>query len=119
VAGNLTPAPIKIKKKGNIMALVSSYSILFYGSPEGYQTNRAQIQLSDAAGKVLAWIRFNDPGMFFEADANDGGIIRMHLPSTMFQSVLDVLRNEQPINIYFAAGRGFLGTSLEPVGEGE
>ena len=101
------------------MALVSSYSVLFYGGPSGYQTNRAQIQLNDAAGKTLAWVRFNDPGMFFEADANDGGIIKMHLPSAMFQSVLDVLRNEKPINIYFAQGRGFLGTSGEPVGEGE
>lgn len=101
------------------MALVSSYSVLFYGSPEGYQTNRAQIQLSDAAKKTIAWVRFNDPGMFFEADANTGGIIRMHLPSSMFQSVLDVLRNEEPINVYFAQGRGFLGTSSEPVGEGE
>lgn len=101
------------------MPAVSSYSILFYGGPDGYQTNRAQIQLSDAAGTTLAWIRFNDPGMFFEADANDGGIIKMHLPSAMFQSVLDVLRNEKPINVYFSAGHGFLGTSNEPVGEAE
>lgn len=102
------------------MAAVSSYSILFYGSPEGYQTNRAQIQLSNAAGQTLAWVRFNDPGMTFENDYESGGIIRMHMPSTMFQSVLDVLRNESPINIYFAQGRGFLGTSgSEAVGEGE
>jgi hypothetical protein len=101
------------------MPAVSSYSVLFYGGPDGYQTNRAQIQLSDAANKTLAWIRFNDPGMSFESDANDGGIIKMHLPSAMFQSVLDVLRNEKPINVYFAAGRGFLGTAGEPVGEGE
>jgi len=86
----------------------------------GYQTNRAQIQLSNATGQTLAWVRFNDPGMFFEADYESGGIIRMHLPSSMFQSVLDVLRNEKPIHIYFAAGRGFLGTlSTESVGEGE
>ncbi|NTW75102.1 MAG: hypothetical protein HGB29_09585, partial [Chlorobiaceae bacterium] len=81
--------------------------------------NRAQIQLNDAAGKTVAWIRFNDPGMSFENDANDGGIIKMHLPSSMFENVLDVLRNEGPINIYFAQGRGFLGTAAEPVGEGE
>lgn len=101
------------------MSAVASYSVLFYGSPDGYQTNRAQIQLSDAKGKSLAWVRFNDPGMFFEADSDSGGIIKMHLPSSMFQSVLDVLRNEKPINVYFAQGRGFLGTSAEPVGEGE
>jgi hypothetical protein len=87
--------------------------------PEGYQTNRAQIQLNDAMGKTRTWVRFNDPGMFFEADANDGRIIKMHLHSAMFQSVLDVLRNEKPINVYFAQGLGFLGTSDEPVGEGD
>jgi hypothetical protein len=101
------------------MPAVTSYSVLIYGAPDGYQTNRAQIQLSDAAGKTLAWLRFNDPGMFFEADANDGGIIKMHLPSAMFHGVLDMLRNEKPINVYFAQGRGFLGTAAEPVGEGE
>ena len=101
------------------MAQVASYSLLFYGGPNGYQTNRAQIQLSDAAGESLAWIRFNDPGMFYESDYQDAGIIRMHLPSSMFLSVLDVLRNEEPIHVYFAAGRGFLGTASEPIGEEE
>ena len=43
----------------------------------------------------------------------------MHLPSTMFENVLDVLRNEKPIYIYFAAGRALLATSLEPIGEAE
>ncbi len=101
------------------MAEVDSYSLLVYGSPTGYQTNRAQMQLSDASGQTLAWIRFNDPGMFFENDYESGGIIRMHLPSAMFHSVLDVLRNEKPIHVYFAAGRGFLGSSSEPIGEEE
>jgi hypothetical protein len=99
--------------------VVKSYSVLFYGSPSGYQTNRVQIQLSDVNGKTLAWIRFNDPGMFFENDYESGGIIRMHLPSTMFQNVLYVLRNEKPVYIYFVQNRAFLGTSKEPIGEGE
>ena len=41
---------------------IGNYTSLFYGSPSGYQTNRAQIQLQDTNGKVVAWIRFNDPG---------------------------------------------------------
>jgi hypothetical protein len=101
------------------MPLVTSYSLLFYGGPDGYATNRAQIALSDANGATVALVRFNDPGMVFEADAMEGGIIRMHLPSALFQSILDVLRNEKPINVYFAQGRGFLGTQGEGVGEGE
>ena len=102
-----------------MVSTVGSYSLLFYGSPSGYQTNRAQIQLKDTSGRVVAWLRFNDPGQFFENDYESGGIIRMHMPSAMFRNVLDVLRNESPVYVYFAAGRGFLGTSNEPIGEGE
>jgi hypothetical protein len=36
------------------------------------------------------------------------------LPSAMFENVLDVLRNEKPIYIYFGAGKALLATSLEP-----
>jgi hypothetical protein len=36
------------------MAHVGSYSLLFYGSPSGYQTNRAQIQLSGTDGRPVA-----------------------------------------------------------------
>jgi hypothetical protein len=98
---------------------VTSYHVLVYGGPTGYQTNRAQIQLSDAAGKTVAWIRFNDPGMSFETDYESDGIIRMHLPTTMFDAVVDLLRNEDGTYIYFTAGRAFLGTAKEPIGEGE
>jgi len=98
---------------------IKNYSVLFYGSPSGYQTNRAQIQLVDTNNKVAAWIRFNDPGQFFENDYVKDNIIRMHLPSSMFENVIDVLRNEKPVYIYFVSGRAFLGTSSEPIGEGE
>ena len=98
---------------------VSKYHVLFYGSPSGYQTNRAQIALYNTQGKTAAYIRFNDPGMFFESDYESSGIIRMHLPSAMFQNVLDVLRNEKPVYIYFVQNRAFLSTSKEPIGEGE
>lgn len=101
------------------MVNVTSYHILIYGSEQGYQTNRAQIALYNGT-KVIAYVRFNDPGMAFETDSNISGVIRMHLPSTMFPSIVDILRNEKPINVYFAQGRGFFGTgSLESVGEAE
>jgi hypothetical protein len=102
------------------MAEVTKYHVLVYGGPDGYQTNRAQIALYGTAGTTIAYLRFNDPGMTFEADSNAGGTILMHLPTTMFASTLDVLRNEKPIQIYFAQNRGFFGTaSTEAVGEGE
>jgi hypothetical protein len=52
--------------------------IMENGSPEGYQTNRAQISLYGADGKTAAFVRFNDPGMAFENDAESGGMIRIH-----------------------------------------
>lgn len=100
------------------MADVSKYHVLFYGSTDGYQNNRAQITLYDGS-KVLGYVRFHDAGMPFPNDSQSGGLITMHLPSHMFEIVLNVLRHESPINYYFASSHAFLGTSTEPVGEGE
>ena len=37
---------------------IKKYHILFYGSPAGYQTNRAQIALYDGNNKVIAYLSF-------------------------------------------------------------
>ncbi len=93
------------------MAEVASYHILCSWWTRRLSSQSSTNTIKRCRGKTLAWLRFNDPGMFCEADSDNGGIIKMHLPSAMLQSVLDVLRNEKPINIYFAQGRGFFGTS--------
>jgi hypothetical protein len=100
------------------MANVTNYHVLVYGTADGYQDSRSQIQLQDGP-TVLGWVRFHDPGAPFPADSNAGGRIVMHLPSSAFQAVLDLLRNEKPINYYFASGHAFLGSAVEPVGEAE
>jgi hypothetical protein len=100
------------------MANVTQYHVLCYGSSDGYQGNRAQITLYDGR-TVLGYVRFHDQGMPFPADTNTGGKIIMHMPTPMFENALNILRNEKPINYYFASGHAFLGTSAEPVGESE
>ncbi|MBI3942365.1 MAG: hypothetical protein HY326_05075 [Chloroflexi bacterium] len=100
------------------MANVTQYHVLIYGSEGGYQNCRAQITPYDGQN-VLGYIRFHDPGMAFPNDEQSAGKIIMHLPSAMFENVLNVLRNEKPINYYFASGHAFFGTSTEPVGEAE
>lgn len=100
------------------MADVTRYHALFYGTSDGYRQIRAQITLYDGQ-EVLGYVRFHDPEMPFPDDAQSEGKITMHLPSAMFANVLDTLRNEKPIRYYFASGHAFLGTSTEPVGEGE
>ena len=51
--------------------------------------------MSDAKGDTLAFVRFKDPGMPYELDTETDGIITMHLPSAMFPSILDAVRNEK------------------------
>ena len=79
------------------MANVTQYHVLFYGSSDGYQGNRAQITLYDGTA-VLGYVRFHDPNMAFPNDTPSRTLITMHLPSTMFENVLNVLRDENPIN---------------------
>ena len=98
------------------MALVANYHVLFRGGAN--QTMRAQIQLSDAAGVTLAYLKFYDLGALTANDTLVGGVINMNLPWVAFDGVMDILRNEQPIDVYWA-GLGFLSTSTEPVGEAE
>ncbi len=102
------------------MADVTQYHVLFYGTSDGYQGNRAQIALYTGS-QCIGYARFHDPGMPFPADGPlPNGQLAMHLPSTMFDGVLDVLRNEKPITFYFTANHCFLGTgATEAVGEAE
>ena len=90
------------------LKVATSYSVLFYGSSAGYLDNRAQIQLSGSSGTV-AWIRFKDEGQRWEGDYEQGGIIRMHMPSHMFPNIIEMLKEAGGINIYMAQGRAFLG----------
>jgi hypothetical protein len=102
------------------MTEVTKCQVLVYGVLDGYQTNRSQFMLYGSMGLAIAYVRFKDPGTMFEVDAdtNNGGFILMHLPSTMFQSVFALLRNEKPIQIYGSPHRGCLGTaSSQAVGE--
>ncbi|MEY5097957.1 MAG: hypothetical protein RJA36_676 [Pseudomonadota bacterium] len=101
------------------MPAVASYSVLIHGGPGGHQNHRALIQLHDSAGDTLALLRFHDADGRCEPDSETGGIIRMHLPAILFQGVLDLLRQEKPVEIHFEQGRACLAAIGAPVGEGE
>ena len=98
---------------------VDSYRIMFYGGAYGYQRYRAQIGLRDSSNKVVAYVRFMADGTPFGTDREKNGTVIMHLPESALAGVIDMLRNEKPIYVYFAANHGFLTTTKEPVGEGE
>jgi hypothetical protein len=73
---------------------------LFYGGPDGGQTNQAQIHLTDAAGKTLSWIVF----MIRECL-----LILIPTPAASAKCSY-LLRNEIPNNIYSVQGRWFFDT---------
>ena len=52
-----------------------------------------------------------------ELDTETDGIITMHLPSAMFASYLDLIRNEKT-DIYYQIGRAFLFAKLRRAGQG-
>jgi hypothetical protein len=43
----------------------------------------------------------------------------MYMPEALISSVMEMLRDEKPVSVYYASGSGFLHTGSEPVGEGE
>lgn len=100
------------------MSAVTQYTVAFYGTQDGYQYRRAQINLKDG-NTLVGYIYFHDEGMPFPDDSEGNGVITLHLPSSMFENVLDVLRNEEPVHILFGAGHARLITDIEPVGESE
>ena len=55
--------------------------------------------------------------MPYELDTETDGIITMHLPSAMFPSILDAVRNEKT-DIYYQIGRAFLLAKSRRAGQG-
>lgn len=101
------------------MANVTKYVVIFVGTSNGYLGRRAQINLYDG-NTFVGTVNFHDPDMQFPDDSVELGIIIMNLPSSMFANVLDVLRNEKPLELTFLNGLARLATTdRELVGEGE
>ncbi|MEM7367865.1 MAG: hypothetical protein AAF587_04645 [Bacteroidota bacterium] len=103
------------------MPEIKHYAIRFHGGPEGSGEGiRAQIHLFDDSNRMVGAIDFLDGIDPLPEDTNQD-FIRMSMPSGLVHSVIDMLRNEKPIFLEWQdrLKNAFLGTSQEPVGEGE
>lgn len=103
------------------MPEVKHYAIRFHGGPEGSGDHiRAQIHLFDESNRMVGAIDFLEGVDLLPNDRNQD-YIRMSMPISMAHSVIDMLRNEKPIFLEWQdrLKNAFLGTSQEPVGEGE
>lgn len=85
-----------------------------------YSGYRAVVILAGASGSA-GTIEFHDDGDPLPAATEGGGGIDAHMPLSRLASVLDLLRNEGPIQYHMdRSGNVFLGTAYqEPVAEGE
>jgi hypothetical protein len=97
---------------------VTSYDYQLHGGANGYQGNRAIIRLYGAAG-TLAYVHVVPAGNPIPGDTDSPPWMRMYVPESQFLAVIDMLRYEGPISVYYASGSGFLHTGSEPIGEGE
>jgi hypothetical protein len=100
------------------MANVTQYSIFFYGGPPAHDGLCARVELA-GEHHTLGTIHFYAPHMPLPADHHDSGKILMHLPLALLGPVVDTLRNEKPIVLFYEDGHAVLSTASEPVGEEE
>ncbi len=82
---------------------------------------RARIELRQGTEPVGSIVFYKAGHDIPDDDVSESGYIHMHLPFNMFESVLDILRNEKPIKFEYNVleDMAFFGTDWEPVGEAE
>jgi hypothetical protein len=104
------------------MKKVKHYAVRIHGGPKGSgDGSRASIHLFDEKKRMVGHISFMDEGVELAADRKSGDVIYLALPSSTLEQVVDLLRNEGPIYIDWqeTLKNAYLGTSQEPVGDGE
>jgi len=98
---------------------ITSYTLALTSGHENYD---ATAFLRDAGGKVIGAATFVRAGKIIpkpSVNAKDN-VLHLYFPSESMSAVLDVLRNEKPLQIEMLGDTAYISTStMEPVGEGE
>lgn len=100
---------------------IKSYIVTYFsGGPNGFKY-RAWIELQNADGHMVGKAYFfRDAAQIPNDGEGKDGLVSCYYPAEDFPRVLDLLRNEKPIYVYYnGSGNSVIKTSSEPVGEGE
>ena len=98
----------------------TSYAVTVYGGPTGHEGKRAAIFLNDGKKFVGSVAFYGGAIPASSQGVGSSGELFMSLPTSLLGVVLDILRNEKPIDYVHESGTFKLGTLAgEPVGEGE
>jgi hypothetical protein len=98
---------------------IQNYTVRVYGGERPAPSDpRAMIELR-AFDSDWGEILFYEPGVQLPPDTSSNGLIQMHLPATMFPSIVDLLRNEGPLWLEYAdkVGHAWIMTAEEETGE--
>lgn len=102
---------------------IESYLVRVYGKGRGIQAGRAQVRLFDELERLAGILIFLEPELILPNiptdSINEEGVIKMYLDWSMFQGILEILRTERPLFLFFRNNKGILATGREPVGEEE
>jgi hypothetical protein len=116
---------------GYIYANVSQYLVSSYGGPNGDTSSAHGFAGADAVIRLVmasesAFLFFYREGMTLPENRRitySGGRSAYYVSYrwSQFTSVIDLLRNEKPIQFFFRDGdrQAYISTSAEPVGEAE
>jgi len=80
---------------------------------------RAIVRLYGSDHQTVAYIHFVLTGNPIPPNKAADPWIRMYMPETLISEVMEMLRQESPVSIYYNQGQVFLHTGDEPVGEAE
>jgi len=100
------------------MGKVNRYRLVMYGSSPEKPHLKAKIELYERDGERISSvgkIRFHEGGEL-PGDTKDKSGFEMHLPASLLEATLDVLRKESPLYCSFHEGRAVLGTGVELIG---
>jgi hypothetical protein len=100
------------------MPQIHHYSVQIFGGATGHNGSRAHIMLLNDKKISVGSVRFRCEGQSWPAQAANEAGIHIYLPESMLGTVVDILRNETPINADKTSLR-YLVAGIEPVGEGE
>lgn len=99
---------------------VKTYSYYNWSSRNTGKTN---LILKGAAGEICSVWFYEDPDQELPEARKDGNYHAFYYHHHQLQHLIDMLRNEKPIYVYFNNDNGFnnsrISTADEPVGEGE
>lgn len=101
---------------------VVRYDYQINGGPTGYMGHRAIIRLYDATdylAKAVAYIYFIPEGRAVPNNTESELWIKLYLPESQIPAVVDMLRNEKPVSVFYNNTAALLFTGKEPVGEAE